>query len=65
MGLGETKPVKWEISKTKDYGLFELIPCNRPINDNHLKNLTEAIQVNNQLREHPIRVRPNGMILDG
>ena len=65
MVLGKTKPVKWEIFETKDYGLFELIPCNRQINHNHLRNLTEAIQVNNQLREHPIRVRPNGMILDG
>lgn len=65
MKLGETKPTNLEIYPTTQYDLFEMIPCNRPIYPSHLKRLTEAIKERNMLDRHPIRVTPDGEILDG
>ncbi len=65
MRWDKSEPISTEIFQTTEYDLFGLIPCNRPIYPQHLKRLISAIESNNMLRQHPIRVRPNGMVLDG
>ncbi len=65
MKLDKMSSASMEIYKTTEYDLFALIPCNRPIYPAHLKRLINAVKSNNMLKQHPIRVRPNGMVLDG
>ena len=53
------------IHSTIDYGRLSLNPLNRPIDQDHLERLYDAIVKRNLLREYPILVDRAGVILDG
>lgn len=53
------------IHSTTDYAKLRINPLNRPINQDHLEHLYDAIQKRNLLREFPILVDMAGVVLDG
>lgn len=65
MKTSTSKKTGTAVYETADYDLFSLIPSNRPIYENHLKALTRRISKNNKLAMNPIRVSPEGKVLDG
>lgn len=54
-----------EVYRTTDYELFELFPTNREVKNYHVRRLMEAIERDNRLRDNPIKVTPDGEVLDG
>lgn len=50
---------------TKNYSQFQFSPRNRPIDQKHLNKLIAAIKNKNLLRDHPIQVDSNGIVIDG
>lgn len=52
-------------SPTTNYAIFKFDEVNRPIDPKHLAELIEAIKVKNLLREYPIVVDRNMVIIDG
>lgn len=65
MKVRGSRPTGTEIYETKDYEVFTLIESNRPIYPAHLRRLVSAIKHNNKLQQNPIRVSPDGEVLDG
>ncbi len=53
------------IHSTTDYAKLRINPLNRPINQDHLERLYDAIKTRNLLREFPILVDLSGVVLDG
>lgn len=50
---------------TNNYGQFVIDATNRPIRQDHVERLYNAIERKNLLREFPILVTPAGVVLDG
>ena len=53
------------ISSTKNYDQFHVDPINRKVDPKHVKELIEAIQEKNLLREYPIVVDEHFKLIDG
>lgn len=53
------------IHSTVNYDQFRFDPRNRPINQDHLERLYDAIEKKNLLKEHPIIVSSDGIVRDG
>jgi hypothetical protein len=51
--------------KTSDYGIFKDISGNRKINENHVKNLIQAIERRNLLPYFPVLVNEKNEVIDG
>ena len=64
LGVGH-KAAEVIVFETIEHDLFSLIPSNRPIYPVHLKRLKKLISENNKLEQNPIRVTPDGEVLDG
>ena len=65
METSTSTPTGVTIYRTRQYDLFTLIPSNRPIYSNALNRLVHAIKIRNKLAQNPIRVTPDGEVLDG
>lgn len=53
------------IQCTYNYSRFKFLPNNRPINQTHLKRLTESMRYKNLLHSYPILVTADDFIHDG
>lgn len=53
------------ILSTTEYTIFKKRKCNRPLNEEHIDRLAEAISKKNMLAEHPIFVNEDMEVLDG
>lgn len=53
------------IEQTKSYQMFKFDKSNRPIDQRHLSKLTEAIRNRNLLKEFPILVTVDYVVIDG
>lgn len=53
------------VESTTEYAFFKLEKRNRPIDDDHLERLYDAVAAKNLLREFPIVVNQDGVVLDG
>jgi hypothetical protein len=54
-----------QVQKTNEYGKFNILKGNRPIDRYHLKKLKESIEKDNHLNLHPIIVNQNFEVIDG
>lgn len=53
------------VKATTNFGAFRFDPRNRPINENHVEKLYDAIQKNNLLHAFPVVVDRDMTVLDG
>lgn len=53
------------MEKTRNYGSFTRLDCNRPVVESHVRDIMESIKQNNMLHLFPIVVSQDDVVFDG
>lgn len=54
-----------QILETREYEMFEKLPCNRQLHEGNIKKIQKSIAEENLLKERPILVDENLCVIDG